>query len=406
MNQAELYSKITARAASCRAKISVGLRVERVFSAGLFFGLLLLAGCGPDQQQGKRGNPGPPPAVLFEKVAFKDLITQSEFTGRIEAIDTVQLRARVEGFLKKRNFEEGAEVKKGQILFEIEREPYEIAVALARANLASATAARTLAQQTYDRTTELVTNNVSSKASLDTARSQLAQAQAKVQAQEAALQTALLNLSYTRIAAPMNGRVGRKAYSIGNLVGPQSNPLLMIVAQDPMYVTFPVPQRTLLEVRKAGRGPGSVTVQLRLADGSVYDQKGIISFAAVQATSSTDSVTVRAIIANPERLLIDRQLTTVRVVRKKPEKKLVISQSALVLDQRGAYVLALDDSNKVQIKRIETGELRGPLMVVTSGLSEGDRVIVSGHQKVRPGIVVTPTPAGSSGNPATVQIKK
>jgi membrane fusion protein (multidrug efflux system) len=258
----------------------------------------------------------------------------------------------------------------------------------------------TLAQQTFDRTSDLANRNVTSQANLDTARSGLAQAQATARAQEAALQTAQLNLGYTRIEAPMDGRVGRTAYSVGNLVGPTSEPLVTIVAQDPMYVTFPVPQRILLAVRKAGQGPDSVTVELRLGDGSVYGEKGAIQFAEVQATSSTDSVIVRATIANPKRLLVDQQLVSVRVIRKQPESKLVIPQAALVLDQQGAYVLAVDASNKVGIKRIVAGEQRGPMLVVTSGLAAGDRVIVSGHQKARPGAVVAPTEAQDAGGKA------
>lgn len=343
---------------------------------------------------------------MVEKARYEDLNEQVEFTGRIEAIDKVLLRARVQGFLKKRNFEEGAEVHKGQVLFEIEQDTYKIAVAQVEANLANAKAALRLAQETYERTSDLASRNVSSRATLDTARSQLAQAQAGVQAQEAALQAAHLNLSYTQIEAPMEGRVGRTSYSIGNLVGPDSSPLVTIVAQDPMYVTFPVPQKLLLEMRKSGRGPDSVTVELRLADGSVYDQQGEIRFEEVQATASTNSVPVRASIANPKRLLVDQQLVNVRVIRKKPDKKLVISQSALLLDQQGAYVLAVGPENKVELKRIVAGEQRGPLLVVNSGLAVDDRVIVSGHQKVRPGVVVAPKVAGSADKPSAIQARK
>ncbi len=355
-------------------------------------GTISLAGCGSEA-----ANPGqpsaPPPSVVVDRVVLKDLVNHNDYTGRIEAIDTVQLRARVQGFLKSRAFTEGAEVKKGELLFEIEDDSYKIAVAQAEANLSSAKAALTLAQQTFDRTKTLEQRNVSSKANLDTARSQLSQAQATVQAQAAALQTHNLNLSYTRIEAPMDGRVGRTAYSVGNLVGPTSEPLVTIVAQDPMYVTFPVPQRVLLAVRKAGRGPDSVTVELRLGDGSVYGEEGTIKFVDVQTTASTDSVTVRASIPNPKRFLVDQQLVNVRVIRKARESKLVIPQAALVLDQQGAYVLAVGAGNRVEIRRIVPGEQSGPLMVVTSGLNAGDRVIVSGHQKARPGELVQPTEA-------------
>lgn len=355
----------------------------------------VLAGCDSDAPA-QSGQAAPPPAVVVEPVKLVDLAEEQTFTGRIEAIDKVHIRARVQGFLKARDFEEGAEIKSGQLLFEIEREPYEIAVAQAEANLANAQAALTLAQQTYDRTATLTARETVSKASLDSALAQLSQAQAAVKAQEAALQTAKLNLDYTRITAPIDGRVGRTSFSVGNLVGPDSGPLVTLVAQDPMYVTFPVPQRLLLEFRKGGQDPDSLTVQLLLADGKVYGQQGRVRFAEVEATSSTDSVVVRASIANPDRLLVDQQLVDVSVVSKQPEKKLVVSQSALLLDQQGSYVLTVGDDNVVAIKRIETGEQRGSLIVVASGLSEADRVIVSGHQKVRPGIVAAPSQAGDA----------
>ncbi|MCB1520987.1 MAG: efflux RND transporter periplasmic adaptor subunit [Hyphomicrobiaceae bacterium] len=353
--------------------------------------LILLAGC--SQEQPSKTDRSPPPAVVVDAARLVDLATEQVYTGRIEAIDKVQIRARVQGYLKARLFDEGAEVKKGELLFEIEADPFTIAVQQAEANLTNAKAGLTLAEQTFERTQELASRGTSSKASLDTAQSGLAQAQANVKAREADLQTAKLNLGYTQITTPMDGRVGRSTYSVGNLVGPDSGSLVTVVAQDPMYVSFPVPQRVLLDVRKAGRGPDSVVVKLRMADGSLYDQDGKIEFVDVQATASTDSVTVRASIANPRRLLVDQQLVNVLVIRKKPEQKLVVSQSALLLDQQGAYVLALDAENVVAIRRITTGEQRRGMMVIDSGLNAGDRVIVSGHQKARPGAPVSPQAA-------------
>jgi membrane fusion protein (multidrug efflux system) len=353
---------------------------------------LLSTACGnsaPRQQQA-----APPPSVVVEPVTLQDLAEERSFTGRIEAIDKVQVRARVQGYLKARHFEEGAEVEKDAMLLEIEPEPFELAVNQAAANLASAEAALTLAQQTYQRALELTDRGTASKASLDSAQSSLHQAQANVKARQAELETAKLNLSYTRISAPMAGRIGRAAYSVGNLVGPESGPLALLVKQDPVYVTFPVPYSLVLRVKKGGRAEDGVYIKLRLADGSTYEPEGQIAFADVQATSSTDSVTVRGTIANPDRLLIDQQLVNVSVIRRRPEKKLVISQSALLLDQQGPYVLVIDDKNKVGIRRINVGEQRGPVIVVENGLTTDDRVIVSGHQKARPGAVVDPQSSG------------
>ncbi|MGD9803612.1 MAG: efflux RND transporter periplasmic adaptor subunit [Hyphomicrobiaceae bacterium] len=355
---------------------------------------LLPAACGdsaPKQQQA-----APPPSVVVEPVTLHDLAEERTFTGRIEAIDKVQIRARVQGYLKARNFEEGAEVKKDELLFEIEPEPFELAVNQAEANLASAEAGQTLAEQTYQRSLELTDRGTASKASLDSAQSSLRQAQASVKARQADVQTAKLNLSYTKITAPMPGRIGRSAYSVGNLVGPDSGQLALLVKQDPVYVTFPVPYSLLLQVKRGGQSEDGVYIKLRLADGSTYEPEGRIAFADVQATASTDSVTVRGTIANPNRLLIDQQLVNVSVIRRQPEQKLVISQSALLLDQQGTYALVVDDKNKVAIQRIKVGEQRGALIVVDSGLSADQRVIVSGHQKARPGAQVDPQVASTA----------
>lgn len=354
-----------------------------------------LAGCG-DQNAGGKQAAAPVPSVVVQTVEAKDLLNENTFTGRVEAKDKVQIRARVQGYLKSRHFDEGAEVSKGDLLFEIEPESFQIAVSQAEANLVSAKSALTLAQLTFDRTKELASRNTASKASLDTAQSTLAQAQSTVLARQAELDAAKLNLSYTRVLAPMAGRVGRAAYSVGNLVNTASDPLVTLVAQDPIYVAFPIPQRLLLNVDRSEAEKSSVLVKLRLSDGSMYDQVGEISFVDVQATASTDSVTVRALIPNPKRILVDQQLVDVLIVHKRPVKKLVISQSALLLDQQGPYVLAVSDDKKVEIKRITTGEQRGPLIVVDSGLKSGERVIVSGHQKVRPGGPVNPQLAASS----------
>lgn len=330
----------------------------------------------------------PPPSVVVETVRLRDAVDESTYIGRVQAIDKVSIRARIDGFLASRGFDEGGEVKKDQVLFTLEKEPYEAALALAQANLANAKAALELAQATYDRTKPLADRGTSSQAVLDDAISKLAQARASVQGQEAALRQAELNLGYTEIRAPMDGRTGRATYSIGEYVGPSSNPLVTLVRQDPMYVAFPVPQRVLLAVRREGRTADSVLVRLKLPDASAYAHDGSIKFSEVEGNAGTDTITVRAEFPNPERLLVDQQIVGVSVLDKKPELRLMMSQAALLLDQQGAYVLLVTPQSKVETRRIEVGEQRGPLIVIKSGLGEGDRVIISGQQKVRPGTTV------------------
>lgn len=330
----------------------------------------------------------PPPSVIVQTVRLRDAIDQSSYIGRVQAIDKVNIRARVDGFIASRGFDEGHEVKSGQILFTLDKAPYEAALSLAEANLASATAAMELAQATYNRTKPLADRGTSSQASLDNARSTLAQATASVQANQATVKQAQLNLSYTEIRAPMDSQAGRATYSVGEYIGPSSNPLVTLVRQDPMYVAFPVPQRVLLSVRREGRTADSVLVRLRLSDGSTYSHDGSIKFAEVEGNAGTDTITVRAEFPNPDRLLVDQQIVGVNVMSKKPEMKLMMSQAALLLDQQGAYVLLVTPESKIESRRIEVGEQRGPLIVVEKGLAEGDRVVTSGQQKVRPGITV------------------
>ncbi len=344
---------------------------------------------------------GPPPSVVVETVRLRDAVDENTFIGRVQAIDKVAIRARIDGFLASRGFDEGFEVKRDQILFTLEKEPYEAALALAKANLASAQAARELAQATYDRTKPLAEKGTSPQAALDDATSKLSQARASVQGQEATLKQAQLNLGYTEIRSPMDGRTGRATYAVGEYVGPSSNPLVTVVRQDPMYVAFPVPQRLFLTVRREGRTSDSVVVKLKMPDGSTYAHDGTIKFAEVEGNAGTDTITVRAEFPNPERLLVDQQIVGVNVVAKKPELRLMMSQSGLLLDQKGAYVMVVTPDNKVEPRRIEVGEQRGPLIVVTSGLKEGDRVIVSGLQKVRPGITVEATEVKGESNAAT-----
>jgi membrane fusion protein (multidrug efflux system) len=319
---------------------------------------------------------------------MQDVADRQSFTGRIQAIDKVTIRARVEGFIKQRGFEEGAEVKKDQLLFALEQEPYEAAVALAGANLASAKAAAQLAQATVDRVAPLAERGNASQAALDEARAGLSQTEAAVRAQEANLTKARLDLGYATMLSPMDGRTGRANFSIGEFVGPASNPLVTVVRQDPMYVAFPVPQRTLLQVRRDGIGADSVTVSLRLPDGSTYEHEGVIKFTEVEGNPGTDTVTVRATVPNPDGYLVDQQLINVTVMAKQADPRLLISQSGVLLDQQGAYVLAVTPENKVEARRVSLGEQRGANIIVLDGLSAGDRIIVSGHQKARPGATV------------------
>jgi membrane fusion protein (multidrug efflux system) len=221
---------------------------------------------------------------------------------------------------------------------------------------------------------------------------------------QAALEQAEINLGYTEIHAPIAGRIGRADLSVGNLVGPDSGVLATIVSQDPIYVTFPVSQRQLL----AHRGErGEPVVRVTLPDGTLYEHAGRLNFLDVQVDPGTDTVTVRAELPNPDRVLVDGQFVGVRVERGEPERVLAVPQAALQLDQAGPYVLVVGGDDKVEARRVTLGDAEGAQVVVEGGLNQGERIIVEGIQKVRPGMTVavseappaTPTPAQGASQP-------
>lgn len=343
--------------------------------------------------------PGPPPAVTVVRATPQLVRASTSFTGRIQAADKVDLRARVEGFLEKRQFVEGADVKQGDLLFVIEKGLYQAALDEAKAGLAKAEADLKLAEVEFERQKELFARNVGSQAKLDEVTAKQGEARANLLAQKAGVEKATLQLGYTDITAPIAGRIGRAAISVGNFVGPSSGSLATIVTQDPIYASFPVTQREILEVRRQGdlKGHAEATIRLELADGKPYASTGKINFLDVTVNPGTDTVQVRAVFPNPDRLLVDGQLANVVVESGDGENVLVVPQQALQLDQTGPFILVVDDGEKVAVRRIETGAVRGADIVVRKGLGGNERVITEGIQRVRPGQAVQATevkPAG------------
>ena len=351
-----------------------------------------LTGCG-DAQQGARAPAPPPPAVTVVKAARQDVRPTYRFTGRIEAVMKVDLRARVDGFLEKRLFREGGDVTEGELLLAIEKGLYKAAVDEARAAIMTAEASLKLADVEFARQSELVQKNVGAQARLDEATAKQGEARGSLMQQKAALERAELNLSYTDITAPIAGRIGRANVSVGNFVGPASGPLATIVSQDPIYVGFPVTQREILEYRKEKSNPAEIVVYVQLADGSRYAHPGKLNFLDVTVNQGTDTVLVRASFPNPERTLVDGQLVAVVLEGGTPEHAVLVPAQALQLDQTGTYVLVVDNENKVQVRRVEVGVPHGTAMIIRKGLNEGERIVTEGIQRIRPGQVVNPAEA-------------
>jgi membrane fusion protein (multidrug efflux system) len=335
----------------------------------------------------------PPPAVLFQPAELKPLSEQFEFIGRAAALNKVDLQARVKGELGPRKFTDGDDVKEGQILFTIERDPYQAAVDQAVARRDAAKAVLANAEVQLQRAADLLRTNTGTRATYDQRLSEQLQAKAQVEDTEAQLRDAEIKLSYTEIHSPITGRIGRAAVSPGNIVGPDSGVLATVVSVHPMRVLFPVTQRQLLDARRdAAAGSGTAVVRLRLADGSIYSEKGRLDFLDVTVDPKTDTQIAGAVFDNQKGLLTDGQTLRVIIEGEKVPTVVAIPQAAIAIDQAGSYVFLVDDKSAVEQRRIKTSFTRDGLVAVPEGLKAGDKVIVQGQQRVRPGMTVTATP--------------
>ena len=354
--------------------------------------------------------PGPqgPPAVGTAVVATRPIIETSEFIGRVQAIGRVELVARVTAFLVKRDFTEGAEVKAGDSLYELERPPFEATVATQAANVAQAEAQLQGNQLTLGRAEALLNTPAGQRSRVEDAQSQQRSQAAQLAAAQAQLRLAQVNLSYTEIKAPIDGKISRTTVTVGNVVGPNSGTLATIVSQDPMYVLFPVSVRAAIDLRDryAEKGFGAVAIKLKLPNGVTYDQVGKLDYVDPTVAPNTDTLTFRARIPNPfrkgfaagdpgNRELSDGQFVTVLLQGVEPIQALAIPRVAILSDQQGDYVWVVGEGGKVEQRRVQLGQSTPDTAVISSGLKQGETVVVDGVQRVRPGIVVNPSPAGA-----------
>jgi RND family efflux transporter MFP subunit len=337
-----------------------------------------------------------PPMVIVTAVGERDVNPAAEFVGRVEAIQVVDLRARVEGFLEEVRFKEGTYVKAGDLLYVIEQAPYQAQLNIDKAKEAKARAVLTKAEQ-YLKRLQTTRSGTVSATDIDSAVSEELQARAAIQEAEATVTQSSLSLSYTRIKAPISGLIGRTAFTRGNLVGPNSGALARIVQMDPIRVVFSISETGLQEIQKKPlltpleQLQQSRIIRLRLPNADIYPSAGRLAFIDNKVDSTTGTIAFRTLFDNPDGYLIPGQYVNVLISTSTPEKMPVIPQAAVLEDREGRYVLVVDRDNVAQQRRIQTGETLGTEWAVTGGLTVGETVIVQGIQKVRPGQQVQPS---------------
>ena len=353
-----------------------------------------------------------PPAVGVVKAERTSIVETDQFIGRVEAVSRVALLARVTAFLDKRLFTEGAEVKQGELLYNLEQGPFQADFMAKQAALEQVNALLLNANQTLARQQALLNTPAGQRSNYDQAVAQQRSQAAQVLAAQANLATSKIDLDYTQIHAPITGKISRTTVTEGNVVGPTTGTLATIVSQDPMYVLFPIASRAALDLRRRYAGHGgfsAVKVQIRLPDGRTYDQDGRVDYVAPTISADTDTVNVRAVLPNPllasggalgtqtgnTRELVDGEFVQVLVEGVTPIEVLGVPRAAVLSDQQGDYVYTLDAQNHAQQTRIQLGQSTASVAAVTAGLTEGQTVIVEGIQRLRPGIAVVPGPASA-----------
>lgn len=367
----------------------------------------LISGCQNKPADAKANAAPPPPAVTVSRPVTRDVVHYAQFSGTTEAVEAVTIRARVEGYLEKIHFAEGAMVTQGMLLFTIDDQPYQARLDEANAELALRKAELIQAQATKTRKENALRDGAVSEVDVIDAKAQLGKSEAGVAAAEAAVRVAQLNLSYTRVAAPISGRIGRSMVDAGNLVGAEERTeLTTIVRYDPIHAYFTISERDWIRYQAGNHrtGAGEDTpkaVQLGLAGGKDYPFVGELDFIDNHVDAATGTIQVRGVFPNPDRRILPGLFARIRIPVGATDSALLVPESAIGRDQQGRYLLVADPSNVTEYRPVKAGELVGELRVIESGLNGDERIIVNGLQKARPGSPVAPqeetkAPAGAS----------
>lgn len=392
--------------------------VGREWAGPLLLLVTALAGCGQGQQQTAAP---PPPTVTVARPVQRTVIDQDEYVGRFVAVDSVEVRSRVSGYLSEIHFTDGQMVKKGDLLFVIDHRPFQIALDQMRANLAQARANLAYTEADLARGKELVQNKTITEQTFDQRKQARSVAEASVAAQEAMVHSAELDLNqYSELRAPIDGRIGDRRVSVGNLVtgGNGSNTTLLatIVSVDPIRFEFTFDEAAYLRYQRfagsngqMGNSEGGLPVTLKLIDETDFVHSGKMDFIDNAIDRSSGTIRGRAVFPNPDGLLTPGMFGRIRVPGSPPYVALLIPDAAIGTEQSRKYVLVVDDNGIVRQKYITPGQLDDDLRVIKEGLAASDRVIVNGLMRARPGIKVTVeekgTPAASSAPKDAAQAK-
>lgn len=332
------------------------------------------------------------PEVDVATVLDKTVTDWQEYSGRLEAVDRVDVRPLVSGTIVSVNFKDGSLVKKGDVLFVIDPRPYAAEVDRAQAQLAAAKARDGYAQTDWQRAQRLIEDNAIAKRDFDEKKNAAVESAANVKAAEAALEAARINLGYTKIVAPVSGRVSRAEVTLGNVVtaGSTAPALTTLVSVSPIYASFDVDEQTYLKYISRARTGTQVPVELGLANEAGYSRSGTVASVDNRLDTSSSTIRVRARFDNPDGTLVPGLYARIKVGGGAPHRALLVEEAAIGTDQDKKFVLAVGADGRVAYRPVTLGELHGNLRVIASGLAAGDRIVVRGIQRVRPGETVRP----------------
>ncbi len=374
---------------------------NRKMTAGLLaaFTLLAVIGCSSSDDPSSHANQPPPPKIKIAQPLSQDVTEWDEYTGRIEAVDSVDIRARVSGYLEKVNFKAGDKVRKGDLLFLIDPKPFAAQLSYAEAELERAKSRHELAKNDLSRAERLFLAKAISEEEHDARSKGLRETLAAVESAKANVYTAQLNLEFTKIHAPIDGRIGRELITAGNLVsggGGDATLLTFIVTTDPVYVYVDADERSALKYRRQAqkkgnsRDKGQTPIELAVADEVNFPHQGHLDYISPRADTATGTLTLRGILANPDELLSPGFFARMRVRASAPYPAILLPDRAVGTDQAQRFIWVVNQDNQVEYRKVELGAHIGQSRVIAQGLKPEEWVVIEGISKLKPGMKVNP----------------